>query len=347
MARSVPDAIGVDIGGTNVRVGRLRHGELVAVLQRPHRSSHYGEQVDYERVVGIVAELIGEISQGGDSVGVGISISGILSADRLRLLSNAGLGWFGQALAADVHAATGLPTVMDNDGNCATRAEYCLGVGRGRDPFVLLVLGTGVGGGTVINGRVIDGGAGAAGELGHICVVTDGRDCPCGAQGCLEQYASGRALIRKFAMSVAEVGARASTEGPDRLTIADYRWLEGRFARCLANGDPRAMEALSAIAEPIAAAVAILVRIFDPSLVAIGGGVSAIGESLLGAVTTAVRCLPAIESRKMTVPIKLAHFRGHAGLVGAAMLAAERTAGLDRSPRLRAERSRVVERRAL
>lgn len=314
------NTIGVDVGGTNIRVGLLRRGELIKVFQRVHRESSYDQGADYGRVVAHIVELISRISKDEVVTGVGISVSGVLSADRSAVVSNAGLDWFGRDLAADVGAACELPTVMENDGNCATWAEYSLGVGQGSDPFVLLVLGTGVGGGTVIDGQMLTGHHGAAGELGHLCVVTGGRQCPCGGSGCLEQYASGRALIRQFATRVPPVSAFATSTGPDQLTIEQYKWLEGECRRRLVAGDPWAAEVLTTVAEPIASAIAILVRTVDPALVAIGGGLGAIGAPLVEAVTRAVRGYPSIESRRLRVPIRLAQFGIYAGVVGAAML---------------------------
>jgi glucokinase len=321
--------IGIDIGGTNIRAGVLRGGRLTAVTRRVHRESAYGERSDYERILSVIAGLIRELNHAGKAEGVGVSISGVLSADRSLLVSNMNLQWFDKAVAADLARRTGLPTAMENDGNCAAWGEYLLGAGRGQDPFVLLTLGTGVGGGTVVNGELVRGRYGAAGELGHICVVAGGRECGCGGLGCVEQYSSGRALLGEYArltLSSGDSGAAAPAPPANTLSPVKHQELQARYAAALAAGELAAVRALEAITRPVSVALAQVARMVDPALIALAGGVSALGEPLLTALRSDMAAYPAVPSRRVRVPVVLGELGENAGLAGAALLAKGRLA---------------------
>lgn len=316
--------IGVDIGGTNVRVGVLQGGRLTAIARRVHRKSAHGEWVDYEHVLSVIVDMITELRPSRKPAGIGVAISGVLSADRSRLASNMNLQWFDAPVAADLARRTGLPAVMENDGNCAAWGEYLLGAGRGKDPFVLFTLGTGVGGGTVISRELVRGSEGGAGELGHICVVAGGRGCGCGGLGCVEQYASGRALLREYArltLSAGNGGAADWAKPADAVPPDRYHELQGRFETALAAGDAPAASALAAITRPLSVAIAQVVRIVDPALVALAGGVSSLGEPLVAALRRDLAAYPAVPSRRVRVPVVLGELGDNAGLAGAALLA--------------------------
>lgn len=321
--------VGIDIGGTNVRAGVLEDGQLTAVARRVHRESPYGERADYGHVISVALQLIRELDPGRDVQGIGISISGMLTADRSRVASNMGLQWFDEMLAADVAERTGLPAVMENDGNCAAWAEYLLGAGRGMDPFVLLTLGTGVGGGTVINGELVRGSMGGAGELGHICVVADGRECGCGGFGCVEQYSSGRALLSEYARITLGTGQEGAGEWEhpwDIVQPSRYQELQAQYERALAAGESHAVHALQAITQPLSIAIAQIVRLVDPALVALTGGVGALGEPLLTALRYDIAGFPAVPSRRLRVRVVLGQLGENAGLAGAALLAEQQFA---------------------
>ena len=160
-------------------------------------------------------------------------------------------------------ARWGAPVVLDNDAHCAAEAELAIGAGRDAGSFLLVNLGTGIGGGLVLDGRVWRGADGMAGEFGHMQVVPDGLDCECGLRGCWEQYCSGRALER-----VVRVGLGSHLDGP-QVT-----------ARALA-GDEIARQAFATIGTWLGVGLANLVAAFDPALVVVGGGVSTVGELLL------------------------------------------------------------------
>lgn len=327
--------IGVDIGGTNIRAGVLQGGRLTAIARRVHRKSAYGERADYDHVLSVIVDMIKDLSPSGKAEGIGVSISGVLSADRSKLASNMNLQWFDEALAADLSQRTGLPTVMENDGNCAAWGEYLLGVGRGKDPFVLFTLGTGVGGGTVVNGELVRGSDGGAGELGHICVVTGGRECGCGGLGCVEQYSSGRALLGEYArltLSAEDGGATDWAQPADAVPPGRYQELQTRYESALAAGEPTAIRALQAITRPLSVAVAQIIRIVDPALIALAGGVSTLGEPLVAALRHDIATYPAVPSRRLRVPVALGELGENAGLAGAALLVRDALASARRAP---------------
>lgn len=321
----------MDIGGTNVRAGLLQGGQLTAIARRVHRQSTYEEGADYDQVLNIIGQLIRELSPAGEADGIGVSISGVLSADRSQLASNMNLQWYDAPIAADLERRTGLRTIMENDGNCATWGEYLLGAGRGKDPFVLFSLGTGVGGGIIVHGELIRGSDGGAGELGHISVVSGGRQCGCGGIGCVEQYSSGRALLAEYAQLTRNGDATEWITHVNAVPPVRYQELQAHFERGLAAGEATAASAVQAITRPLAVAVAAVARIVDPALVALAGGVSTLGEPLAAALRRDLAAYPAVPTRKVRVPVALGELRENAGLAGAALLA---RGDRFRSPRL-------------
>jgi glucokinase len=223
---------------------------------------------------------------------------------------------------------------MENDGNCATWAEYVSGVGRGVDPFALMTLGTGVGGGAVVGGRMVLGSDGFAGEFGHICVGTQaGLECQCGASGCLEQYASGQAIVGRYWSGPNGRYRQIPGPRPPALPPDVARQAELRLARELESGDPWATRVIADAAAKIAIGVSAIVRVLDPTVIGIGGGAVGLDIPLLTAIRQAVEHYPAIDARRLRVQLGLARHREYAGIVGSALLAAERLLSLRPSGR--------------
>ena len=194
-------SIGVDIGGTKILAGIVTDdGRIVSTARRPT------PRHDANDVLDLVADVVGELVQGSSDpiVGVGVGVAGLVDAERSRVYFAPNLRWSQVPVRALLEAATGLPVVVENDGNIAAWGEYRFGAGRGTADLVLVTVGTGIGGGIVINGGLFRGSHGVAGEIGHINAVPDGRPCGCGRHGCLEQYASGNALVREARLLAAE-----------------------------------------------------------------------------------------------------------------------------------------------
>ena len=185
-------AIGIDIGGTKV-AGALVN-EAGGILRLERRPTPAG---DPAAIVDVVVELVTELAEGQQIVAAGVAAAGFIDATQSVVYYAPNINWrsepFRERLAARL---PGLDVTIDNDANAAGWAEYRFGAGRGATDMTLLTIGTGVGGAVVADSRLLRGGFGAAGEIGHLRVVPDGLPCGCGALGCIEQYGSGRALQR-------------------------------------------------------------------------------------------------------------------------------------------------------
>lgn len=310
--------IGIDIGGTSIR-GALVDGagEILGSLRaETPRTVEDTEDV----LVGLVGKLSAAAPRGDEVRAVGLAVAGFVSADRQRVMFAPHLAWRDADVPARIAARVGLPVVMDHDVNSAAWAEYRRGVAVGSEIALLVALGTGIGAGLVLGGALYRGAHGVAPELGHLTVVPGGRPCPCGKRGCWERYCSGTALAETAGELMlagdAPVLRRLSGGEPDRLT--------GTMVSIAATeGDPAALDAMDALGRWLAAGLAIVTDVLDPEIIVIGGGVASAAGMFLplaisefsGAITGAGhRPLPRVE---------LARFGDRAGILGAALLAAE------------------------
>jgi glucokinase len=206
--------LGVDIGGTNVVVAAIpiEGGDPMALRKertRPDRGAEDGVRRMAEMLEGTIADVLAE--HGGsreDFAGVGIGCPGPLDRERGMVLETPNLGWVDFPLRDRISDAVGLPAVLDNDANCATYGEWWMGAGQGMDPLIGITLGTGIGGGIIMNGEIHHGASDAAGEVGHMTIAFAGRRCACGNYGCLEAYASGPAIAAR-AVEGLEAGAES------------------------------------------------------------------------------------------------------------------------------------------
>ena len=215
------------------------------------------------------------------------------------------LSWRGEPLQDVLARRLGLPVVVDNDANAAAHAETRFGAARGKSHAVCVTLGTGIGGAVVVDGRVMRGAHGLAGEFGHMQVVPDGRLCECGQVGCWEQYCSGKALAR----AVAEAGAGPRpASGPD-------------ITRAAAAGEPWALAAFDEVGRWLGVGLAGLVSAFDPEVVVVGGGLSDAGDLLLAPARSALAARTPGRGHRPDVPLLRAELGSEAGFIGAADLA--------------------------
>jgi glucokinase len=184
--------IGVDVGGTTVAAGVVdEQGSVLETAQRDTPSD------DPKKTEEVIADLIRELAASRDVEAVGVGAAGFVDAQRSTVLFAPNLAWRDEPLRAAIEKRCGLPVVIENDANAAAWAEARFGAGRGEDHVVILTIGTGIGGGIVLEGRLLRGRFGVAAEIGHINIVPHGRRCGCGLEGCWEQYASGRALVQE------------------------------------------------------------------------------------------------------------------------------------------------------
>jgi glucokinase len=312
--------VGVDLGGTNIVAGVLsadgtRH---LATRSIPTNAS-VGDEGVAARIVGLVEEVIARaIEETGaaraDVVGVGVGAPGPLDRERGIVVVAPNLGWFNFPLRDRIHHALGLPTTLDNDANCATFGEAWQGAARGARNVIGLTIGTGIGGGIILNGQLYHGASDVAGEVGHTTIDLNGRHCKCGNYGCLEAYASGPAIATR----AREVLVRE--EGTSAMPAMVKGRLEDITAQTVYDaahaGDQIASEIVRDTARYLGAGIANLLNIFNPDMVVIAGGVTAAGDALFVPLRAEVRrraFSPAVQAARI-VPGELP---GTAGVVGA------------------------------
>jgi glucokinase len=310
--------IGVDIGGTKVMAATVSDaGEVGPIARR----STPGRRVEVGLVEDALTEAIDEAAAGRPVAAVGIAAAGFVDADGERVMFAPHLPWRDDPTRSRLETRWGLPVALDNDANCAARAELALGAARGAGDVLMVTMGTGIGGAVVLGGTLLRGRNGMAGEFGHMQVVPDGRGCECGGEGCWEQYSSGNALVR-YARSRMWHESYAGTSLLEESTAGDPDTLTGPMVTAAAErGDSLALQAFDEIGEWLGVGIANLVAAFDPELVVVGGGVSAAGELLLEPARSALEQSLVGAAHRFIPPIVRAHFGPEAGVVGAAALA--------------------------
>ena len=312
--------VGVDLGGTNIVVGLvpIEGGEVLGFRTVPTESAR-GAKFVVDRIVSLVEAAITEVTaqQGtsrGAVAGVGIGSPGPLDRKTGTVINTPNLGWRNFPLRDLVANQVKLPCALDNDANCATYGEWWLGAGRGVSSLVGLTLGTGIGGGIVLDGQIYHGCSDVAGEIGHMTIDSNGRKCKCGNYGCLEQYASGPAIALRAAEGI-EAGAETSL-----VDMVDGKLEEITAAtvyEATVQGDPYAAEVMKDTARFLGAGVASIINILNPEMVVIAGGVTRAGDTLFEPLRAEVR-RRAFRSAQECCKIVPAELPGTAGVVGAA-----------------------------
>jgi glucokinase len=256
--------IGIDLGGTNLRVAGVDPEGKVVHLNRDETGASGGPETVLERLVGglrLVEERLG--ASGWDVVGASLGVPGVISRREGVVSSSPNLpGWQNIPLLELIRQRVDLPLMMENDANAALYGEFWMGAARGCRTAVLMTLGTGVGGGIITDGQLLRGADGMAGEIGHLTVEREGETCPCGNRGCLERYASASGVARRYRRLVEE-----SPDGnlPGETTAATVHAL----AR---QGDPLALRTFREAGSCLGIALASIVNIVNPEVVIIGGG---------------------------------------------------------------------------
>jgi len=307
--------VGIDIGGTKIAGGVVDDDGTVLEKLRVDTPVDTGELAD------AVADMARHFAESHDIAAVGVAAAGFIDKSRSVVIHAPNIAWRNEPLRANLEARIGRPVAIENDANAAGWGEYRFGAGRGVGDMVMLTLGTGVGGAIVTSGELAHGGHGIAAELGHTRFTRDGRLCGCGQSGCLEQYASGRALQRE-AGEIADGGGIGAA-------LAQVRAEKGEIAgpaisRLILAGDPGAVEALRRVATALGEACGGFQAVLDPELFVIGGGVAQLGETLLEPVRIAYETsLPGFGDRPIA-EFAIAQLGNDAGLIGVADLAGRR-----------------------
>lgn len=309
--------LGVDLGGTKVEAGLVDPQGRVVVSHR--NPTHADKGPD-----GVIADILACIERcleqaGQQAAGAGVGIAGQVDEDGVvRFAPN--LRWKDVPLRERLEAALGIPVVVTNDVRAAAYGEWRHGAGAGAQDLVCIFVGTGIGGGVITSGRLLQGAGHAAGEVGHTVLVARGRPCRCGNRGCLEAYAGGWAIAER-----AREAARADPEegrtlvelagGVERISAADV-------AAAFRHGDPLADRLVRETAEFLAAGVTGIVNAFNPALLILGGGVIGGLPEWIDYIDREVHAR-ALRAAAEALRVTKAALGGQAGMIGAATLARE------------------------
>jgi glucokinase len=306
--------VGIDIGGT--KIAGVLLGEDAAVLREDRVPTPAN---DPEAIIEAVVGLVQQLASGHDVIAVGVAAAGFINASQSEVMYSPNLNWRNEPLKAKLEARLDLPVFIENDANAAGWAEHRFGAAKGVANMMMITIGTGVGGALVTDGRMFRGGFGIGAELGHWRFIPDGKACGCGQKGCLEQYASGTAMLNA-AKELVQSGNPKAKRLAELCGVAEN--LTGQMIfQALQENDPGAGELLDDLGKNIGIAIASLVAILDPEIAVIGGGVSLLGERLLKPIREAyLEHLPARGFRP-ELNIVTAALVNEAGAIGAADLA--------------------------
>ena len=308
--------IGVDLGGTNIAVGLvdLETKNITSQLSVKTNAPRPCEEITAD-IVEVCRKLCATNSLSFDDLSwVGVATPGIVKGD--VVVSACNLGWGNAQFAKLIRDMTGRPAYIANDANAAAFAESVWGAGKGKHSLVAFTLGTGVGGGVILGGKILEGTNGFAAELGHMILEPNGRECGCGKRGCIEAYCSATALVKQTKLKMVEY--------PDSLmwkdVNGDLNRVSGKTSfRMMEKGDKAATLVVNEFIDYLALGVSNIVNILQPDVVCIGGGISREGEILMEPLRKRVYELSfGIDGGR--TKIVAATFKNDAGIIGAALL---------------------------
>jgi len=308
--------IGIDVGGTKVLGGVVDESGKILATHREPTPKEGGAALTKT-----IADVAKHLLRAHEPMAVGVSAAGFVSADRETMLATPNIsGWNGVNLRSEIGRLVDLPIVIENDANSAAWGEAKYGAGVGEDQMLILTIGTGIGGGAVIDGKLLRGAYGIGAEFGHLRVLPEGHLCGCGARGCFEQYASGNALMRHVREAIS-----ASPDAAHNLLARGDGTISGlsghHITDAARDGDPIALAGFNTTAQWLGAGIASLSVLFDPACVVIGGGVIDAGEILLEPTRIALDRYMPFSGKHPSPRIVPATLGNDAGLVGAADLA--------------------------
>lgn len=307
--------IGVDIGGTKIAAGVVDDDGQILTRTRRRTPSR-----DAEAVQNVVIETVNELITLQPVSAVGIGMAGFVDQTRSTVLIAPNLGWTDVPLRLIVERAVDLPVVVENDANAAAWGEFRYGAGRDATDMVAVTVGTGIGGGLILNNALYRGRYGSAAEIGHLTMVPHGRACGCGQRGCWEQYASGNALVRTARELASDQREAASIV----LGLGDGTpegVQGGHVTEAAKLGCPVSLETFAIIGDWLGRGIADLAAVLDPETFVIGGGVSEAGDLLFVPTRAAFLDHLSGADQRPKPQLLLAELGNDAGIAGAADLA--------------------------
>jgi glucokinase len=312
----VSATIGLDIGGTKISGGVIDASGVILARGRKDTPAHDPAAIIQESV-----NLIRELSVEHEIDAVGVACAGFIDRSRSTVLFAPNLAWRDEPFKQHLESVLHLPAILENDANAATWGEFRFGAATEADDMVLLTVGTGIGGGIVVDGVLMRGAFGVAAELGHMRVVPGGIRCGCGNRGCWEQYASGSALVREARELIVSGTPHAARLG--ELCGGDPAALSGRdVTRAAVEGDPAAVELLADLGTWIGEGLASVAAVLDPELIVLGGGVSEAEGLLIDPALAAFRRQLTGRGHRPEARFAVASLGNDAGMIGAADMAA-------------------------
>ncbi|MBU5265951.1 ROK family glucokinase [Virgibacillus proomii] len=308
--------IGIDIGGTAAKLGLISNeGDILDKWQIPTNTNDGGIHIIHDIWDSITKKIEAKGMKQGQILGIGIGAPGFIEDETGFIYEAVNIGWRDYPLGDLLKKRAQLPVFVENDANVAALGENWRGSGHQVANLIAITLGTGVGGGIIANGRIINGEAGLGGEIGHIIIEKDGASCNCGKKGCLETIASATGIVRQAKQKAEEfpkskLASIIATNGT--ITAKDVFQLA-------AEGDQDAEQIVARTADVLGEVIATMGVILNPAKVLIGGGVSKAGEPLLSAIREAFDryALPKVNQ---TCELALAQLGNDAGIIGAAYL---------------------------
>jgi glucokinase len=313
--------IGVDVGGTKIAAGVVdTEGHILERIKVP--TPRTVEEIDV-RITEAVSTLLDKAASERSEMAVGVAAAGFVNEQRTTVRFAPNIPWREHPLADSLSGRLGVPVVVENDANAAAWAEFQFGAGREVADMTLITVGTGLGGGIVLDGELVRGAYGIAAELGHVRMVPDGRPCGCGQHGCWEQYASGTALLR----AARQLAVQDPTAAEVMLKPAggEPTALRGNMVTDAAlAGDPAAVGLLAELGRWLGEGIAMVANVMDPAVVVIGGGVADAGDLLLGPAREMYSKHLSGGANRPHLDIRAARMGNDAGIIGAADLARKR-----------------------
>ena len=306
--------VGIDLGGTNAQGAVARGGEVLQRGKIPTRAAQGADSV-LEDLAGLAREL----AQGQRIAGLGLGVPGLLDLEKGICIASGNLRWENVPVVEILTKKLDTPVFLDNDVRVAALGELALGKAKGCKDFIYLTVGTGIGSGIFIDGRLLRGPRWSAGEVGHMVLDPQGPNCACGSRGCLEALASATAIARE-----GRAAAKANPESLLNTLAASPEDINAALVfKAAARRDKAASQVVDTAMAWLGLGVANLVNIFNPELVVIGGGVSLAGEQLLAPVQAQVDryCM---KVQKETVTVATSALGDSAGVDGALELARQR-----------------------
>lgn len=290
--------IGLDIGGTAVKYGLLDENGVILELGEFPTEAEKGVENLFKNICGVIDKYLSD-----DILGIAVSGTGQIDGTIGKVIGGNPIipGWIGTNLVEKLEDRYKIPAVLENDVNCAALGEKWLGAGKNSENFVCLTIGTGVGGGIILNGDIFRGDTYVAGEFGHIQIVKSGEECLCGKKGCYERYASATALVKMVKEKTGK-----TLNGKEIFELEK-------------SGDKEIKEIVDRWIDYFTDGLSTIVYIFNPPLVVIGGGVTKQGEYLLNRILVSLDSKLGINYKK-NLKIKFAELGNNAGILGAEYL---------------------------